>query len=54
MCGFAAPKLNTVRIGIVGLGQRGPGAVARMSYIEGVEIKADDDEDNNLATFEPD
>lgn len=40
MCGFAAPKLNTVRVGIVGLGQRGPGAVARMSYIEGVEIKA--------------
>jgi len=40
MCGFAAPKLNTVRIGIVGLGQRGPGAVSRMSFIEGVEIKA--------------
>jgi hypothetical protein len=23
MCGYAAPKLNVVRIGIVGLGQRG-------------------------------
>ena len=40
MCGFAAPKIPTVRIGIVGLGQRGPGAVERMSFIEGVEIKA--------------
>jgi predicted dehydrogenase len=40
MCGFAAPKLPVVRIGVVGLGQRGPGAVDRLSYIEGVEIKA--------------
>ncbi len=40
MCGFAAPKLNTVRIGIVGLGMRGPDAVERMSFIEGVEIVA--------------
>ena len=40
MCGFAAPKIATVRVGIVGLGQRGPGAVDRLSYIEGVEVKA--------------
>lgn len=40
MCGFAAPKLETVRVGIVGLGMRGPGAVDRLSKIEGVEIKA--------------
>lgn len=40
MCGYAAPKLPTVRVGIVGLGMRGPGAVDRLSYIEGVEIKA--------------
>lgn len=40
MSGYAAPKLDTVRIGFVGLGQRGPGAVERMSYIEGVEIVA--------------
>jgi predicted dehydrogenase len=39
MSGFAAPKLDKVRIGIVGLGMRGPGAVERMSYIEGIEIK---------------
>jgi predicted dehydrogenase len=40
MCGYAAPKLESVRIGFIGLGQRGPGAVVRMSHIEGVEIKA--------------
>jgi predicted dehydrogenase len=40
MCGYAAPKLDKVRIGFVGLGSRGPGAVNRMSHIEGVEIAA--------------
>lgn len=40
MSGYAAPKLDTVRIGFIGLGMRGPGAVNRMSKIEGVEIKA--------------
>jgi len=40
MCGYAAPKMDKVRIGFVGLGMRGPGAVERMSVIEGVEIKA--------------
>lgn len=40
MCGYAAPKIDKVRIGIIGLGSRGPGAVSRMSFIEGVEIKA--------------
>jgi hypothetical protein len=40
MSGYRAPKLNKVRIGFVGLGMRGPGAVKRMSLIEGVEIKA--------------
>lgn len=40
MSGYAAPKLETVKIGFIGLGMRGPGAVKRMSYIEGVEIKA--------------
>jgi len=40
MSGLAAPKIETVRVGIVGLGQRGPGAVDRLSKIEGVEIKA--------------
>ena len=40
MCGYTAPKLNTVRIGIIGLGMRGPDAVKRMSFIEGVQIVA--------------
>jgi len=40
MCGYAAPKLETVRIGVVGLGMRGSDAVSRLSYIEGAEITA--------------
>jgi len=40
MSGYAAPALPVVRIGIIGLGDRGSGAVQRLSYIEGVEIKA--------------
>jgi len=40
MSGYAAPKLETVRIGFIGLGMRGPGAVERMLKIEGVEIRA--------------
>jgi predicted dehydrogenase len=40
MCGYAAPKLDIVRIGVVGLGMRGSEAVERLSYIDGVEITA--------------
>ena len=40
MCGYAAPKFPTVRVAVIGLGMRGPGAVDRLSYIDGVEIKA--------------
>ena len=40
MCGYAAPKLDKVRIGFIGLGNRGPAAVQRMNIIEGVVIKA--------------
>jgi predicted dehydrogenase len=40
MCGYAAPKIETVRIGVIGLGMRGSGAVARLSYIDGAEIVA--------------
>ena len=40
MSGYAVPKLETVRVGIIGLGNRGPNAVERMTHIEGVEIKA--------------
>ena len=40
MCGYAAPKINTVRVGVIGLGQRGSEAVGRLSYIDGLEIVA--------------
>jgi hypothetical protein len=40
MSGYAAPALPVVRVGIIGLGDRGSGAVERLSFIEGVEIRA--------------
>ncbi|MGD0581408.1 MAG: Gfo/Idh/MocA family oxidoreductase [Bacteroidales bacterium] len=40
MSGFAAPAIPTVRIGIIGLGDRGSDAVERLCYIDGIEIKA--------------
>lgn len=40
MCGYAAPKIETVRIAVIGLGQRGSEAVERLSYIDGLEIVA--------------
>ena len=38
--GLTAPKLKTVRVGFVGLGMRGPGAVLRFCNIPGVEVVA--------------
>ena len=40
MCGYAAPKLETLRVGFIGLGSRGPVNLDAMAYVEGVEIKA--------------
>jgi hypothetical protein len=40
MCGYAAPKLERVRVGIVGLGSRGTSALPRHRVIEGLEIAA--------------
>jgi hypothetical protein len=40
MSGYAAPPLETVRIGFIGLGNRGPSSLRRLCLIEGVEIKA--------------
>lgn len=37
---LTAPKLETVRVGFVGLGMRGPGAVSRWTHIPGVQIVA--------------
>ena len=40
MHGYAAPKLETVRVGFIGIGSRGSGTVERLARIEGVDIKA--------------
>jgi predicted dehydrogenase len=40
MCGYAAPKLETIRLGLIGLGNRGSGALSRLRAVEGIEIKA--------------
>ncbi|MCU0377528.1 MAG: Gfo/Idh/MocA family oxidoreductase [Bacteroidales bacterium] len=40
MSGYGAPPMAKVRVGFIGLGMRGPGAVERMAHIEGVEIAA--------------
>lgn len=37
---FAAPKMDKVRIGVIGLGMRGPGAVERFCFIPGAEVVA--------------
>jgi predicted dehydrogenase len=42
--------MDKVKIGIIGLGMRGPGAVQRMSYIEGVDIVALCDKDPKRVT----
>ena len=38
--GLTVPKMGTVRVGFVGLGMRGPGAVVRFCHIPGVQIVA--------------
>ena len=38
MSGYGAEPLNKVRVGFIGLGDRGSGAVTRMVRIEGVEV----------------
>ena len=40
MSGFAAPAIETVRVGVVGLGMRGPSAVHRLASIPGVQVTA--------------
>ena len=40
MQGFVAPKLERVRVGVIGLGYRGGSAVRRLQVIPGVEITA--------------
>lgn len=40
MCGYAAPKIDTVRIGYIGLGNRGAGALDRIVFLENVQVTA--------------
>lgn len=40
MCGYAAPKLERIRVGVVGIGSRGSSAVRRLRHIQGLEIVA--------------
>lgn len=40
MSGYAAPKIDTVRIGYIGLGNRGGGAIERIKKLENVQVKA--------------
>lgn len=40
MVGYAAPAIDTVRVGFIGLGMRGPGAVERFTKIPGTKIVA--------------
>lgn len=37
---LTAPKMDTVRVGFIGLGMRGPGAVARFTHIPGTKVVA--------------
>ena len=38
--GLRTAPMETVRVGFIGLGMRGPGAVERFTHLDGVEIKA--------------
>ena len=38
--GLALPKMEVVRVGFVGLGMRGPGAVERFTHISGTQVVA--------------
>lgn len=40
MSGYAAPKIETVRIGYIGLGNRGGGAIQRIKKLENVQVTA--------------
>ncbi len=40
MCGHGAEKIDTVRIGVIGIGRRGAGSARRLSRIEGAKVIA--------------
>lgn len=39
MSGYAAPKIDTVRIGYIGMGNRGGGAIKRIVHLANVQVK---------------
>ncbi len=47
MVGYAAPAIDTVRVGFIGLGMRGPGAVKRFTHLPATKVVA-------LCDVEPD
>jgi len=49
--GLTVPKLSTVRIGFIGVGERGSGHVKHCCHIEGVEIKAICDIHQDVISF---
>ncbi|HVN58015.1 MAG TPA: Gfo/Idh/MocA family oxidoreductase [Bacteroidales bacterium] len=51
MSGYAAPAIPLVRVGVIGLGDRGSDAVERLSYIDGLEIRALCDKRPNAVKF---
>jgi Oxidoreductase family, NAD-binding Rossmann fold len=40
MSGYAAPKIDTIRIGVIGIGARGTDTVSLLPHIGGIDIKA--------------
>jgi hypothetical protein len=39
MSGYAAPKMDVVRIGYIGMGNRGGGAIKRIVHLASVQVK---------------
>ncbi|WP_346839097.1 Gfo/Idh/MocA family oxidoreductase [Microbulbifer sp. SAOS-129_SWC] len=48
VAGLVVPRMDTVRVGLIGLGQRGVGHVTHMASLDGVEIKALCDTDQQV------
>ena len=62
MGGFAAPKLDKVKVAIIGVGARGSGHAAQLAALEGVDFvgicdlrgsAARDDPEKNVAATGP-
>ncbi|WP_193165126.1 Gfo/Idh/MocA family protein [Microbulbifer hainanensis] len=48
VAGLVVPRMETVRVGLIGLGQRGVGHVAHFANLDGVDIKAICDTDQQV------